>query len=87
MTSHKVKIGKKIIGFVFQDKRGQWQFAFGRPSQSNFIAFHCQNLRDGIDLINKGYCESEMILNQAIINKQPKMELSTLRRKDILLCD
>lgn len=45
---HLIKRGKRIIGFVGQYSNGQHYYAFGKPSQSNYIAFHCDSLEQGI---------------------------------------
>lgn len=45
---HLVKNGRKIKGFVYQDKNGQWWYAFGRPSQDAYISFAACNLEHGI---------------------------------------
>ena len=49
---HIVKKGKKIIGFVYESN-DTWFFAFGKPSQSEYISFACKNLDEGIELIKK----------------------------------
>ena len=43
-----VKNGRKIKGFVYQDSQQNWWFAFGRPSQDNYIAFACRSKEHGI---------------------------------------
>lgn len=43
-----VKNGNRIKGFVYQDESGEWWYAFGRPSQDDYIAFHCRDLEHGI---------------------------------------
>ena len=48
MNKHLVKIDRKIKGFVFQDKSGQYWYAFGRPSQACYISFACRSLEHGI---------------------------------------
>jgi hypothetical protein len=45
---HLVKNGRKIKGFVYQDSQQNWWFAFGRPSQDNYIAFACRSKEHGI---------------------------------------
>lgn len=45
---HLVKRGKKILGFVYQDAKQQWWYAFGRPSQSDYMAFACNSMEQGI---------------------------------------
>ena len=46
-----VKRGKKIIGFVYKDTKGQHWYAFGRPSQDNYISFACRDISHGIACI------------------------------------
>jgi len=48
MKKHLVKRGRKVIGFVYQDRNGQFWYAFGRPSADNYIAFACRSLEHGI---------------------------------------
>ena len=48
MNKHIVKINGKIKGFIYQDREGQYWFAFGRPSQSCYISFACRSLEHGI---------------------------------------
>lgn len=43
-----VKKGRRIIGFVWQDKNGQHWYAFGKPSQSQYISFACNSIEQGI---------------------------------------
>ena len=52
MDKHLVKLGRKILGFVYQDKQGVWWYAFGKPSQSSYISFACASLKDGQNKIN-----------------------------------
>jgi hypothetical protein len=44
---HLVKKGRRIKGFVFE-QNGSWWYAFGRPSQDNYISFACDSLEQGI---------------------------------------
>lgn len=46
-----VKNGKKIKGFVYQTNDGSWWYAFGKPSQDNWIAFSCRDKSHGIACI------------------------------------
>lgn len=46
-----VKNGKKIKGFVFQKNDGSFWYAFGKPSQNNYIAFACKDIEHGIACI------------------------------------
>lgn len=46
-----VKDGKRIIGFVYKDMEGNFWYAFGRPSQSNYIAFRCKSIEHGMACI------------------------------------
>ena len=48
MTNHLVKNGNRIKGFVYQDSNNDWWYAFGRPSQDSYLAFHCRDLEHGI---------------------------------------
>ena len=43
-----VKRGRRIIGFVWQDKNGQHWYAFGKPSQNQYIAFACNSIEQGV---------------------------------------
>lgn len=47
MKRHIVKNGKKIKGFVFMQNGSYW-YAFGKPSQNNYIAFECSSIEQGI---------------------------------------
>lgn len=51
MKKHLVKRGSRIKGFVWADKNGQHWYAFGKHSQSNYIAFACRDLEHGIACI------------------------------------
>lgn len=42
-----VKRGNRIKGFVYQ-QNGSWWYAFGRPSQDNWIAFACRDKEHGL---------------------------------------
>lgn len=46
--NHLVKRGNRILGFVYQDRDGQFWYAFGRPSADSYIAFACRSLEAGI---------------------------------------
>lgn len=46
-----VKTGKRINGFVWEDKHGNCWYAFGKPSQASYIAFRCKSIEDGIKKI------------------------------------
>lgn len=48
---HLVKSGRRIKGFVYQTPNGEWWYAFGKPSQSNYIAFACKSKEHGIACI------------------------------------
>jgi hypothetical protein len=48
---HLVKNGRKIKGFVYQDRHNRYWYAFGKPSQDNYIAFGCNSLEHGIACI------------------------------------
>jgi len=56
---HLVKQGNRIKGFVFQKKDGTYWYAFGKPSQAEYIAFACRDLEHGIACIemHSGICE------------------------------
>ena len=55
MKTTLVKEGRKIIGFVKQRaKTGQFYFAFGKPSQSEYIAFDCKSEQAGIEAFHSG---------------------------------
>lgn len=47
---HLVKNGRKIKGFVYQSNN-KWWYAFGKPSQDNYISFACRDLEHGIACI------------------------------------
>lgn len=47
---HVVKRGRKTIGFVYQNSSGWW-YAFGVPSQHEYISFACRNKEHGIACI------------------------------------
>lgn len=51
MKKYVVKNGNKIKGFVYQDSNKKWWYAFGKPSQDNYIAFSCRDLEHGIACI------------------------------------
>ena len=38
-----VKDGRRIIGFIEQQKDGSWGYAFGKPSQPSFIMFYTES--------------------------------------------
>lgn len=40
-----LKEGNKIIGWIEQRTNGKYFYAFGKPSQSNFISFECETLQ------------------------------------------
>jgi hypothetical protein len=46
-----VKNGKRIKGFVYQDKNNNYWYAFGKPSQDNYISFACKSIEHGIACI------------------------------------
>jgi len=46
-----VKNGNRIKGFVYQDLSGQYWYAFGKPSQSDYISFVCKSIEHGIACI------------------------------------
>lgn len=58
-----VKKDNKIKGFVFQRKDGSFWYAFGKPSQSEYIAFACRSIEHGIACIEMqlGICEYKII--------------------------
>lgn len=45
-----VKVGRRIKGFVFE-QNGSWWYAFGRPSQDNYISFACCDEQHGITCV------------------------------------
>jgi len=47
---HLVKSGRRIKGYVYQDQEGWW-YVFGKPSQTEYIAFACRSLEHGIACI------------------------------------
>lgn len=47
-----IKVNRKIRGFVSQRSNGQYFYAFGKPSQSSYIAFDCESIEQGIQRIN-----------------------------------
>ena len=60
MKKHLVKNGQKIEGFVFQNNNLEWFYAFGKPSQNDYIAFKCNSLQAGIDNIQEGLSITEI---------------------------
>jgi len=63
MKKHLVKDGKRILGFVYQDSKGDYWYAFGKPSQPEYIAFACKSLESGIASIemHSGICELRVV--------------------------
>ena len=45
-----VRNGKRIKGFVYENSNGYW-YAFGKPSQNNYISFQCRDIEHGIACI------------------------------------
>lgn len=45
-----VKNGNRIKGFVYENSQGFW-YAFGKPSQNQFISFACRSIEHGIACI------------------------------------
>jgi hypothetical protein len=58
-----IKTGKKIDGFVWEDKNGKCWYAFGKPSQSNYIAFGCRSIEDGTEKIKNIASDAKTIFN------------------------
>lgn len=52
MEKYLVKHDRKIKGFVYKKSDG-WYFVFGKPSQASYLEIGCEDLRDGINKINK----------------------------------
>jgi hypothetical protein len=48
-----IKTGRRIKGFVYQDLEGNFWYAFGKPSQDNYISFRCESIEEGINNIKK----------------------------------
>lgn len=46
-----VKNGNRIKGFVWQDAKGDFWYAFGRPSKDSYISFACRSIEHGIACI------------------------------------
>ena len=38
-----VKDGRRIIGFIEEQKDGSWGYAFGKPSRPSFIMFYTES--------------------------------------------
>ena len=53
MEKEIIKEGKKIIGFVYKTLDNEFYFAFGKPSQSNYISFKCNSIEHGKECIYK----------------------------------
>ena len=49
---HLVKNGRFIVGFVGMNS-GKYFYSFGKPSQSEYIAFQCEDLNSGINFIKE----------------------------------
>ena len=43
-----IKRGRRIKGFVYQNNAGEWYYAFGKPSQDNYISFKCRDKEHGM---------------------------------------
>lgn len=50
MNKHIVKRGRRILGFVGKNGRDLF-YAFGKPSQSSYMAFYCSSVDEGIQKI------------------------------------
>jgi len=50
-----VKRGNKIIGFAYKNNAGDFYYAFGKPSQAEYISFQCDSIEDGVNKINQYY--------------------------------
>jgi hypothetical protein len=46
-----VKNGRKIIGFAYKNSMGEFYYAFGKPSASEYISFKCNSINDGVSKI------------------------------------
>lgn len=59
MTKTLVKSGNKIKGFVYEKADGSFWYAFGKPSQPEYISFACKSIEHGVACIemHSGICE------------------------------
>ena len=48
-----VRNGRRIIGFIEQQKDGSWGYAFGKPSQPSFIMFYTESRDKAISRIKE----------------------------------
>jgi len=46
-----IKVKNRIIGFVYKNLKNEFWFAFGSPSQSDYISFKTLNFNTGINSI------------------------------------
>lgn len=46
-----IKDGRRIVGFVEEQKDGSWTYAFGKPSQREYIAFNVPDKNTAIKRI------------------------------------
>ena len=52
MEKQLVKQGRRIVGFVGMNN-GRHFYAFGKPSQREYMAFDCNSVESGIMAINE----------------------------------
>jgi len=59
MKKRIVRNGRRIVGFVYLNAQGEYWYAFGRPSQDNYIAFKCNDFSHGeaCILMHSNICE------------------------------
>ena len=48
-----VRNGRRIIGFIEQQKDGSWGYAFGKPSQPSVIMFYTESRDKAISRIKE----------------------------------
>jgi hypothetical protein len=60
-----VRDGRRIIGFIEQQKDGSWGYAFGRPSQPSFLMFYTDSFEKAKSRILETQKEFKEMLKSA----------------------
>ncbi len=59
-----IKSGRKIVGWIEQQKDGSWGYVFGKPSQPSFLMFYTDSFEKAKSRLMEGHTNFKELIRR-----------------------